>query len=98
MPLRSLLVVLVLSLATPRAFGQRGQWVGISHGVTERLQQEGKKIGYPGLAAGIAVDPASGDVFMVICDQGLWRSADRGQTFERVDGGKIGGRCETGFA
>lgn len=94
----TLLAVLFTLLAAPHALGQRAQWVDISHGVTDRLQQEGKKIGYPGLAAGIAVDPASGDVFMVICDQGLWKSTDRGQTFERVDGGKIGGRCETGFA
>jgi len=35
---------------------------------------------------------------MVVCDQGLWKSTDAGKTFARVDGGKIGGRCETGYA
>ena len=50
------------------------------------------------MTAGIAVDRLTGDVFMVVPDQGIWRSSDRGESFVRVDGGKIGGRCETGFA
>jgi photosystem II stability/assembly factor-like uncharacterized protein len=50
------------------------------------------------MTAGIAVDRITGDVFMVIPDQGIWLSNDRGDSFTRVDGGKIGGRCETGFA
>jgi hypothetical protein len=77
---------------------QKGQWVSISDGVTDRLKAEGKKIGYPGLTAGVTTDPAPGDVYMVVCDQGLWKSVDEGKTFARVDGGKIGGRCETGYA
>ena len=71
----------------------KGQWVPISEGVTSKV-----KCGWPGLTAGVAVDRASGDVFMVVCDQGVWRSSDRGATFERADGGAVGGRCETGFA
>ena len=35
---------------------------------------------------------------MVVPDQGIWKSTDHGQSFERADDGKIGGRCETGFA
>jgi len=53
---------------------------------------------YPGKTAGVTVDPATGDVYMVIPDQGLWKSTDHGATFARVDDKKIGGRCETGFA
>jgi hypothetical protein len=71
----------------------KGQWIPISEGVTAKV-----KCGYPGLTAGVAVDRASGDVFMVVCDQGIWKSSDKGATFERADGGAIGGRCETGFA
>ena len=56
------------------------------------------KPGYPGKTAGVTVDPATGDVYMVVSDQGLWKSTDKGETFERVDGKAIGGRCETGFA
>lgn len=78
--------------------GRSGQWVDISAKVIQSLASEGKKIGYPGKTAGIAVDRITGDVFMVIPDQGIWRSSDQGNYFTRVDGGKIGGRCETGFA
>ena len=78
--------------------GKPGRWVDISANVLRSLESEGKKIGYPGKTAGIAVDRVTGRVFMVIPDQGIWRSTDQGSSFTRVDGGKIGGRCETGFA
>jgi photosystem II stability/assembly factor-like uncharacterized protein len=35
---------------------------------------------------------------MIVTGQGVWKSADLGKTFNRVDGGKVGGRCETSFA
>jgi len=78
--------------------GEKGQWVAISEFVTTQLVREGKKIGYPGLTAGVAVDRTTGDLFMVVCDLGVWKSSDQGKTFARVDGEAIGGRCETGFA
>jgi photosystem II stability/assembly factor-like uncharacterized protein len=68
-------------------------WVPISHQVTPEV-----KPGYPGKTAGVTVDPETGDLFMVVPDQGLWKSTDHGQSFERIDGGKVGGRCETGYA
>ena len=90
--------MILLLVAAPAAWAQKGQWIPISDGVLAQLQKDGKKIGYPGLTAGVTVDPATGDVFMVVCDQGLWKSSDGGKTFARADGGKIGGRCETGYA
>lgn len=78
--------------------GGSGQWVDISAKVIRSLETEGAKIGYPGKTAGIAVDRVTGNVFMVIPDQGIWRSNDKGNSFTRIDGGKIGGRCETGFS
>ena len=41
---------------------------------------------------------ATGDVSLIVPDQGVWRSQDKGRTFARVDGSNIGGRCETGYA
>ena len=79
-------------------FAAPGEWVNISDGVLKELTDAGKKIGYPGMTAGVATDPGTGDVYMVVCDHGLWKSSDAGMTFKRIDGGKIGGRCETGFA
>ena len=101
---RSLLAViswlLVAACAIPRAAAvdERGKWVAISDGITRQLVADGKKIGYPGLTAGVAVDRTTGDLFMVICDLGIWKSSDQGKSFGRVDGDAIGGRCETGFA
>lgn len=77
---------------------ERGKWVDISEPILQKLEQEGKKPAWPGATGGIAVDRASGDVYMVVCGQGLWKSVDHGKTFDRVDAGKIGGRCETGYA
>ncbi len=82
--------------ASPEA--PRGQWVDISAKILQGLANDGKTIGYPGKTAGIAVDRTNGEVFLVIPDQGIWRSRDHGDSFARVDGGKIGGRCETGFS
>jgi photosystem II stability/assembly factor-like uncharacterized protein len=94
---RWLAFTLLVALSST-TFAQKGEWVPISDKVIEGLKAEGKKIGYPGLTAGVTVDPATGDVYMVVCDQGLWKSTDGGKSFARVDAGKIGGRCETGYA
>ena len=71
----------------------KGKWVPISEQVTSQV-----KCGWPGLTAGVAVDRTTGDVYMVVCDQGVWKSTDKGATFARVDNKAIGGRCETGYA
>ena len=73
-------------------------WVPVSEGLLKQLTEAGKKIGYPGGTAGVSVDRATGDLNLIVPDQGLWRSSDKGRTFARIDGGNIGGRCETGYA
>jgi hypothetical protein len=91
----------ILGLSPLPGHGQaddRGKWVSISDPLTQKLEQDGKKPAWPGLTGGIAVDRVSGEVFLVVCGQGLWKSADHGKTFERADGGKIGGRCETAYS
>ncbi len=70
-------------------------WVNISDAPIAAAQV---KPGYAGPTAGVAVDRVSGDVFMVVSDQGLWRSSDQGASFARCDGKNIGGRCESGWA
>ncbi len=85
-----LLIHVLCALATS-AFA--AEWVNISDGVTSQL-----KPGYGGPTAGVTVDRASGDVYFVVSDLGLWKSSDHGQTFARVDDKNIGGRCETGWA
>ena len=72
---------------------EKGQWVPISEPVTSKV-----KTAWPGLTAGIAVDPSTGDVYMALSGAGLFKSTDKGATFERCDGEMVGGRCETGAA
>jgi hypothetical protein len=85
-------IALFLTFAAP-LLALAGEWTNISDPVTSRV-----KPGYAGPTAGVVVDRVSGDVFMVVNDQGLWKSSDHGATFARADGGNIGGRCETGWA
>jgi photosystem II stability/assembly factor-like uncharacterized protein len=73
-------------------------WVNLSDPIVQKLKAEGKKFGFAGETAGVVVDPASGDVYMIVNGQGIWKSGDAGKTFARVDDGKVGGRCETSFA
>ncbi|MEO8350261.1 MAG: hypothetical protein ABI680_00935 [Chthoniobacteraceae bacterium] len=86
--MKSLIVLLTIASA---ALG--GEWVNISDSITTRV-----KPGYAGPTAGITVDRTNGVVFLVVNDQGLWRSSDHGVNFARCDGDAIGGRCETGWA
>jgi photosystem II stability/assembly factor-like uncharacterized protein len=87
----SLLFIIPAAL---RAQDDKEKWVSISEPVTSKL-----KVGYPGKGtAGVAVDPATGDVYMVVSDQGLWKSTDQGETFTRIDNKNVTGRCETGWA
>jgi photosystem II stability/assembly factor-like uncharacterized protein len=58
---------------------------------TELLQKE--KPGYGGLC-GVAVDHATGHVYVNVSDRGVFRSTDQGKTWERL-GKEIKGRTET---
>jgi photosystem II stability/assembly factor-like uncharacterized protein len=90
----SLCLAFLLPLAVVGADDKdKEKWVPISESITAKF-----KAGPFAKTAGVTVDPAAGDVYMIVSDQGMWKSTDKGETFERVDGKAIGGRCETGFA
>jgi hypothetical protein len=86
------------SLPAAGAEPAKGQWASISDGVLAKLQEQGVKPAWPGQTTGVAVDRTTGHLFMIVTGLGVWRSSDKGATFERLDGGAIGGRCETGYA
>ncbi len=91
--------VALAAASTSSVAGQpKGEWVNISEPLIAKLAEQNLKPGYAGPTAGVAVDPASGDVYLVVNDLGLYKSADRGATFARSDDKTVGGRCETGFA
>jgi photosystem II stability/assembly factor-like uncharacterized protein len=94
-------LLLSLFLSTPLLAADApppGKWVNISDPIVQKLTEEGKKFGFSGQSAGVVCDAATGDVYMVVNGLGLWKSSDKGATFNRVDGGTVGGRCETSFA
>lgn len=74
------------------------EWVDISSPIVRKLTESGRKTAWPGESAGVTVDPTTGDVYMIIAGLGIWKSTDQGGTFERSDGGLVGGRCETSFS
>jgi hypothetical protein len=78
--------------------GHGQHWEEISATLLAELQGKGITPPYPGKTGGVSVDPATGEVYLVICNNGMWKSADHGATFARCDGMQIGGRCETGGA
>ncbi|MFO0822924.1 MAG: hypothetical protein U0792_07360 [Gemmataceae bacterium] len=87
------IAVLVPVVALHADDKDNGKWVPISESITSKF-----KPGPFTKTAGVAVDPTTGDVYMIVSDQGMWKSTNMGESFERVDGKTIGGRCETGFA
>jgi photosystem II stability/assembly factor-like uncharacterized protein len=94
-----LAAILLAVSALPAEEVMKGQWVNISDALIAKLAGEGAKPGYAGPTAGIAADHATGDVYLVVNDLGLYKSSDKGATFARVaDGKTVGGRCETAFA
>ncbi|MDB5384648.1 MAG: hypothetical protein JWM11_294, partial [Planctomycetaceae bacterium] len=98
------LVLTAFAILFAARFGQSADgksdsnWVDISTPIVQKLTAAGQKTAWPGESAGVAVDPVSGNVYMIVAGQGVWKSTDLGKTFSRVDGGKVGGRCETSFA
>jgi photosystem II stability/assembly factor-like uncharacterized protein len=76
----------------------QSRWVSVSDTTLRQLATDGKKTDWPGETAGVVVDPSTGDVYMIVAGQGVWKSVDRAKTFDRCDGGKVGGRCETAFS
>jgi photosystem II stability/assembly factor-like uncharacterized protein len=86
------------ALLVAQAVAVGANWANISDGVLEQLAKQGLKPAWPGKTTGVAVDRTTGNVFMLIPGLGVWRSADKGATFERLDKGAVGGRCETGYS
>jgi photosystem II stability/assembly factor-like uncharacterized protein len=73
-------------------------WTDISTPLIEKLKSQGEKLAWPGGCSGIVADRLTGWVVVKVVGGGLWRSADQGATWQRIDGGTVSGRDETGWA
>jgi photosystem II stability/assembly factor-like uncharacterized protein len=100
---KQLLVCILLSVAVAGAVAADNEvnataWVNISDPVVTALTNSGTAIPWPGGTGGVAVDRTSGTLYIDICNLGLWKSTDHGQTFQRFGQGQISGRCVSGSA
>lgn len=73
------------------------RWTDISSPLLERLTNSGAKPPWPGGCSGVVVNRTNGDVTIKVVGLGLWRSANQGKHWQRVDGDTISGRDETGW-
>jgi len=82
------------------AGGEKGQWVSVSDTVLAGLADANQKPSpFTSGTAGVTVDRTNGDVYMIVNDRGVWKSTDKGATFQGACPPKtITGRCETPFA
>ena len=94
------LMTFVLSFAwasTAMSFAA-GQWTDVSGPLLSRLTNGGAKLEWPGGCSGVVVNRTNGHVTIKVVGLGLWRSADGGTNWRRIDDGVISGRDETGWA
>ena len=69
----------VLLAATARA---ADTWTDISTTLIDGLKSKGVKLGWPGGCSGAVVNRLTGDVVIKVVGGGLWRSADKGATWQ----------------
>lgn len=74
------------------------QWTDISSPLLERLTNNGAKPAWPGGCSGVVVNRTNGDVTIKVVSLGLWRSSDKGASWQRIDDNTVSGRDETGWA
>ena len=91
-------LVTAVGVALAASAALAGEWVCISDGLLAQIEKDGLKVAWPGKTTGVAVDRTTGEAFVIVPGLGVWRTADKGATFARCDGGAVGGRCETGYS
>ncbi len=92
-------VCLLLLLSVGLAVGQpREGWLDVSGALLSRLTNGGAKLDWPGGCSGVVVNRTNGEVTIKVVGQGMWRSADQGTNWHRIDGEIVSGRDETGWA
>jgi photosystem II stability/assembly factor-like uncharacterized protein len=80
---------------------EKGKWTVISDKLVSSTPVPPDFNGLPGKTlktTGVAVDRTTGAVIVVLMRSQIFRSTDKGKTFERIDGGKVSGICQTGWS
>jgi hypothetical protein len=92
------LVICWTAVFVGRSTQAADSWTDISSLLLQRLTNNGAKPAWPGGCSGVVVNRTNGDVTIKIVGLGLWRSADKGKNWQRIDDDTISGRDETGWA
>jgi hypothetical protein len=87
-----------LFFAAMIAAGAAEAWTDVSSRLVGRLTNNGAKPAWPGGCSGVVVNRTNGEVTIKVVGLGLWRSADQGTNWQRIDGETVSGRDETGWA
>src|SRR5205809_591353 len=61
------------------------QWVDISTQLLAKMTNNGVKLGWPGGCSGVVANRLNGNIVIKVVGQGLWRSADQGANWQRID-------------
>jgi photosystem II stability/assembly factor-like uncharacterized protein len=90
------IATLVLLLAVSLHAADR--WNDISTPLIDKLVSQGTKQAWPGGCSGVVVNRLNGEIVIKVVGLGLYRSADQGASWQRVDNNTVSGRDETGWA
>lgn len=88
-------------LAAENTPGEGGKWTCISDELVQSTPVPRDFNGLPGKTlktTGVAVDRTTGAVIVALFRSQIFRSRDGGKIFERIDGGKVSGICQTGWS
>lgn len=94
MGLKQLTAGVLFGVFIQAASARQPGWVNISDPLVAEVTNSGTAIPWPGDTAGVAVDHATGTLYVDVDNVGLWQSTDHGQTFRRIAAGQISGRAE----
>ncbi|HEV2454533.1 MAG TPA: hypothetical protein VGY98_09735 [Verrucomicrobiae bacterium] len=89
---------LAILFCTSQFCASAANWENISDPLVAAVTNASGPIPWPGDTAGVAVDRATGTLYVDVCNVGLWRSTDHGRTFQRAAEGQISGRAEFGYS
>lgn len=98
LPAYALAAVVCLAAFPASGAAAADAWTDISTPLLDDLKSKGVKLGWPGGCSGVVVNRLTGDVVIKVVGAGLWRSADKGATWQRIDNNTVSGRDETGWA